>query len=61
MRSIPNMVVISPSDDVETKAAIKAISEYYGPCYVRLGRAAVNVINNEYTYKFELGKGVIVS
>ena len=61
MRSIPNMVVISPSDDVETKAAIRAIAEYNGPCYVRLGRAAVNVINDEATYKFELGKGVVVS
>ena len=61
MRSIPNMVVISPSDDVETRAAIKAIAEYEGPCYVRLGRAAVNVINDEATYKFELGKGVVVS
>ena len=60
MRSIPNMVVISPSDDVETRAAIKAIAEYNGPCYVRLGRAAVNVINDEATYKFELGKGVVV-
>ena len=55
------MVVISPSDDVETRAAIKAIAEYNGPCYVRLGRAAVNVINDEATYKFELGKGVVVS
>lgn len=61
MRSIPNMVVISPSDDVETRAAIKAIAEYNGPCYVRLGRAAVNVINDESTYKFELGKGVVIS
>ena len=61
MRSIPNMVVISPSDAVETKAAIKAISEYQGPCYVRLGRAAVNIINDEATYKFEIGKAVKLS
>ena len=40
MRSIPNMVVISPADAVETAAAIKAIAKYEGPCYVRLGRAA---------------------
>ena len=45
MRSIPNMVVISPADAIETMAAIKAITNYDGPCYVRLGRAAVNVIN----------------
>lgn len=61
MRSIPNMVVISPADAVETEAAIKAIAEYKGPCYVRLGRAAVNVINDADTYKFEIGKGVVLS
>ena len=58
MRSIPNMMVISPSDDVETEAAIKAITEYYGPCYVRLGRLGVRTINNDPDYKFELGKAV---
>ena len=58
MRAIPNMTVISPADAVETEAAIKAIAEYEGPCYVRLGRAAVNVINDPATYKFEIGKGV---
>ena len=61
MRSIPNMTVICPADAVETEAAIRAISEYDGPCYVRLGRAAVNVINDEKTYKFEIGKGVTLS
>lgn len=58
MRSIPNMTVISPSDAVETEAAIKAVAEYNGPCYVRLGRAAVNVINNNSEYSFVIGKGV---
>lgn len=58
MRSIPNMTVICPSDAVETEAAIKAIAKYDGPCYVRLGRAAVNVINDENTYEFKIGKGV---
>lgn len=61
MRSIPNMVVINPADAVETEAAIKAVAEYKGPCYVRLGRAAVNVINDENTYKFEIGKGVTLA
>lgn len=61
MRSIPNMVVISPADAVETESAIKAIADYNGPCYVRLGRAAVNVINDADTYKFEIGKGVVLS
>lgn len=58
MRSIPNMTVINPADAVETDAVIKAIAEIDGPCYVRLGRAAVNIINDKDTYKFELGKGV---
>ncbi|MCY6957544.1 transketolase family protein [Clostridium brassicae] len=58
MRSIPNMTVISPSDAVETEAAIKAVSEYKGPCYVRLGRAGVSVINDNEEYKFEIGKAV---
>jgi Transketolase, C-terminal subunit len=58
MRSIPNMTVISPADDIETEAAIKAIAEYNGPCYVRLGRAAVSTINDNPEYKFEIGKAV---
>ena len=60
MRSIPNMVVINPADDVETEAAIKAIAEYNGPCYVRLGRMPVTTINDGENYKFELGKGIQV-
>ena len=55
------MVVLSPSDAIETEAAIKAIAEYDGPCYVRLGRMPVNTINDYSDYKFELGKGVVVS
>ncbi|EQB89388.1 transketolase [Clostridium sp. BL8] len=58
MRSIPNMVVISPSDAVEAEAAIEAIVKYNGPCYVRLGRSGVPVINDNEGYKFEIGKGV---
>ena len=61
MRTIPGMTVICPADAVETEAAIKAIADFDGPCYVRLGRAAVNVINDENTYKFEIGKGVTLS
>ncbi|MBZ9689159.1 transketolase family protein [Clostridium estertheticum] len=58
MRSIPNMVVISPSDNIETEAAIEAITKYNGPCYVRLGRSGVHTINDKPDYKFELGKAV---
>ena len=59
MRSIPGMTVLQPSDDIETKQMIRAISEFDGPCYVRLGRSAVETVNNE-DYKFELGKGVVL-
>lgn len=58
MREIPGMVVINPSDDVEARAAVWAAYEYEGPVYLRFGRLAVPVINDEETYKFELGKGV---
>ena len=61
MRSIPNMIVINPADDVETKAAIKAIAELNGPCYVRLGRMPVDTINDIENYEFKLGKGVTLS
>jgi len=61
MRSIPNMIVINPADAIETEAAILAVAEYNGPCYVRLGRLAVSVINDNDNYKFEIGKGVTLS
>ncbi|MGN0395190.1 MAG: transketolase family protein, partial [Coprococcus sp.] len=58
MREIPGMVVINPCDDVEARAAVKAAYEYVGPVYMRFGRLALPVINDESTYKFELGKGI---
>ena len=61
MRAIPGMTVIQPCDDAETRACIKAISEYDGPCYVRLGRAAVEDVNTNPDYKFEIGKGVVIN
>ncbi|MDD2971589.1 MAG: transketolase family protein [Lachnospiraceae bacterium] len=59
MRTIPGMVVMVPSDDVEAKAAVKAAIEHVGPVYIRFGRAAVPVINDAPDYKFEIGKGVV--
>lgn len=61
MRSIPNMTVICPADAVETRAAVKAAIEYKGPVYLRLGRLGVTVLFDENNYKFELGKGIVVS
>ena len=60
MRTIPNMVIINPADDVEAKAAVKAAYEHVGPVYLRFGRLAAPVINDNPEYKFELGKGVIL-
>ena len=60
MRSIPGMVVINPSDDVEARAAVRAAYEHEGPVYLRFGRLAVPVINDRPDYKFELGKGVVL-
>ena len=52
MRSIPGMVIVNPSDDIE------AAYEHVGPVYLRFGRLAAPVINSNPDYKFELGKGV---
>lgn len=60
MRTIPNMVVLSPADAVETKQMIMAAAEYKGPMYIRLGRLAVpTLFNND--YKFEIGKSVTLT
>lgn len=60
MREIPGMVVINPADDVEARAAVKAAYDHVGPVYLRFGRLAVPVFNDEETYKFEIGKGIVV-
>ena len=60
MRSIPGMVVMSPSDDVEARAMVKAAYEYVGPVYIRLGRSAVPVFHDEASYRFEIGKGEVI-
>ncbi|HAG70251.1 MAG TPA: transketolase [Lachnospiraceae bacterium] len=60
MRTIPGMTIISPADDVEARAAVKAAYEYKGPVYLRFGRAGVPVFNDEATYRFEMGKGIVL-
>ena len=59
MRSIPGMVVMSPADDVEAQAMVRAAYLYEGPVYMRFGRAAVPVIHEE-GMKFEIGKGEVL-
>lgn len=58
MRTIPGMTIINPADDVEARAAVKAAARHNGPVYLRFGRLAVPVFNDEATYEFELGKGI---
>lgn len=57
MRSIPNMVVVSPADDKSVKWIIEEAINYNGPMYIRLARPATEEIYDENT-KFELGKGI---
>ncbi len=58
MRTIPGMTILNPSDDVEARAAVHAAFELEGPVYLRFGRLAVPVYNDEASYKFEVGKGI---
>ncbi|MDE6034923.1 MAG: transketolase family protein [Ruminococcus sp.] len=60
MRTIPGMTIINPCDDVEARQAVRCAVEFDGPVYMRFGRLAVPVINDRETYKFELGKGVVM-
>lgn len=59
MRTIPGMVVMTPADDVEARAMVKAAYAYQGPVYMRFGRAAQPVFHGE-GYHFEIGKGEIL-
>ena len=60
MRSIPGMVVMSPADDVEARAMVKAAYEHDGPVYMRFGRAAQPVFHNAENYSFQIGKGEVL-
>jgi len=59
MRALPNVTVIVPADGVETKKAVRAIADYVGPVYMRLGRSPVPVVFDD-GYDFMIGKAVIV-
>ena len=60
MRTIPGMTVINPADAVEAEAAVMAAYETPGPFYMRFGRLAVPVINDNPDYRFEIGKGIVL-
>jgi transketolase len=59
MRGLPNMAVVVPADDVETKKATRAIAEWPGPVYMRVGRYPTPRVFEE-DYKFEVGRAVTV-
>ena len=56
MRAVPGMVVLAPSDAVQTKEACRFAANYDGPVYIRIGRLPIPVVYDEKTYHFELGK-----
>ncbi len=60
MRSIPGMVVVSPADDAEACAAVRAAAEYNGPMYIRLGRLVYPDVYTPETCHFKLGKGDVL-
>ena len=59
MRAMPGMVTVSPADDVEAAQALRWAAAYDGPCYVRLVRDATQRLFDD-SYRFELGKAVLV-
>ena len=61
MRTIPGMTILNPADAVEARAAVEAAINYVGPVYMRFGRAAVPVLFDKETYKFEIGKGILMA
>ncbi len=60
MRTIPGMVIINPADGVEARAAVEAAILHEGPVYLRFGRYALPILNDADSYRFELGKGVVL-
>jgi transketolase len=59
MRMLPNMVVVAPGDPVETQAATRALIEYPGPCYLRLGKAGEPIVHCE-PVDFKIGRALVV-
>lgn len=59
MRGIPGMTVICPADAAETNKVIRAVVEHDGPCYVRLGRSAVETVYDD-DLEYEIGKGNVL-
>ena len=61
MRTIPGMTIINPADGLETWKAVEAAINLNGPVYLRFGRYAVPYLYDESSYKFEVGKGIVLN
>ena len=59
LRSLPNLVILQPADDLETQAAVRWASEYQGPVYLRLTRQKVQDVHLS-GYQFQMGKGDVL-
>ena len=59
MRSMPNMVVVSPADATEVEKILPLVTDYDGPCYVRLSRADLPLVFDDH-HKVEIGKGIVI-
>lgn len=59
MRALPNFVVLTPSDEIETKKAVEKAIEYVGPVYVRVGRKECEPLFNE-EWEYEIGKAYTI-
>lgn len=57
MRALPGMTVICPGDPVETQAAVQAIAQMNGPCYLRLGKAGEPTLHTDIAH-FQIGKAI---
>ena len=60
MRTIPGMTIVCPADGNETLEAVKAIADYKGPVYLRIGRMEVKTVTERPGYRFELGKAALL-
>src|SRR5206468_8741392 len=57
MRALPNMTVLQPADDAETRGAVEYMVGHEGPAYLRLTRQKLDDVNGD-GYRFEFGKAV---
>jgi transketolase len=58
-RALPNLAVIQPADEVETKLAVAYAAEHEGPVYLRLTRQPVAPVSPP-GYTFQLGRGTVL-